>query len=71
MKEGTVELRALISANSAGQSFNLRCEVRERLIEFLQREPPEALPTSRQISFRDNGTDREEAAPPQKTAARR
>jgi len=71
MKGGTVELRALVSANSAGQAFDLRCEVRERLIEYLQREHPEALPTSRQISVRDGGASREEAAPPQKTAARR
>ena len=51
-KEGTMELRCLMSARSAGQAFDLRCEVREKLIDFLQREHPEALPRSRQISFR-------------------
>ena len=54
-KEGTMELRLLMSARPAGQTFDLRCEVREKLIDFLQKEHPEALPHSRQISFRDDG----------------
>jgi hypothetical protein len=45
-----MELRLLMSARSSGQAFDLRCEVREKLIDFLQREHPEALPHSRQIS---------------------
>ena len=49
-KEGTMELRLLMSARSSGQTFDLRCEVREKLIDFLQREYPEALPHSRQIT---------------------
>lgn len=51
-KEGTMELRCLMSARSAGQTFDLRCELREKLIDFLQREHPEALPHSRQIAFK-------------------
>ena len=35
-KEGTMELRLLMSARPAGQTFDLRCEVREKLIDFLQ-----------------------------------
>ena len=46
-KEHTIELRCLMSAYSAGQAFDLRCEVREKLIDFLQKEHPEALPTQR------------------------
>ena len=53
LKEGTMELRCLLSARSPGQTFDLRCEVREKLIDFLQREHPEALPRSRQLSFRE------------------
>jgi small-conductance mechanosensitive channel len=45
--EITIELRALVSANSASAVWNLRCEVREKLIEFLQREYPHALPRRR------------------------
>src|SRR5665213_789370 len=51
-KERTIELRCLMSASSAGNAFDLRCEVREKLIDFLQREHPEALPTQRaEIGF--------------------
>jgi hypothetical protein len=31
-----VELRALVSSRSPGQTWELRCEVREKLLEFLQ-----------------------------------
>ena len=46
-KESTIEVRATMSANSAGQAWSLRCEVREKMIDFLQREHPEALPRQR------------------------
>ena len=45
--ERTIELRALVSARNAPQTWDLRCEVREKLIAFLQREHPHALPTAR------------------------
>lgn len=50
-KEGTMELRCLMSARTA--SFDLRCVVREKLIAFLQKEHPEALPHSHQISLKE------------------
>jgi small-conductance mechanosensitive channel len=46
-KNDTIELRALVSAADAGKTSDLRCEVREALIAFLQREYPEALPKRR------------------------
>ncbi len=46
-KEDTIELRCLMSARSAGLAFDLRCEVREQLIDFLQKHHPEALPRQR------------------------
>jgi small-conductance mechanosensitive channel len=46
-KEGTVELRALMSAWNASAAWDLRCEVREQLIAFLQKEYPHALPRQR------------------------
>jgi small-conductance mechanosensitive channel len=42
-----VELRALMSASSSGTAWDLRCHVREKLLEFLQREYPECLPKVR------------------------
>ncbi|MGH7048405.1 MAG: hypothetical protein ACREE2_18665, partial [Stellaceae bacterium] len=38
---------ALASARNASDAFNLRCEVREKLIGFLQAEFPGALPRQR------------------------
>ncbi len=46
-RERTVELRALVSARNAPQTWDLRCEVREKLLAFIQREMPETLPTAR------------------------
>jgi len=46
-RETTIELRALVSANNASAVWDLRCEVREKLIDFVRREHPEALPRRR------------------------
>jgi small-conductance mechanosensitive channel len=46
-KPGTVELRALVSARTSPASWDLRCEVREKLIAWLQAELPGALPRQR------------------------
>lgn len=45
--ERTVELRALMSASDASLAWNLRCEVREKLVDFIRREYPHALPRLR------------------------
>src|SRR5581483_11311942 len=50
-KEGTMEVRMLMSARSSGQTFDLHYKIREKLVDFLQREHPEALPHARQIGF--------------------
>jgi small-conductance mechanosensitive channel len=42
-----VELRALMSASDASSAWNLRCAVREKLIEFIQKNYPEGLPKVR------------------------
>jgi hypothetical protein len=46
-KESTIELRCLMNARAAGQVFKLRCGVRGQLIDFLQKQHPEALPRQR------------------------
>ena len=62
-KQATIELRAIMSANTAGQAFDLRCEVREKMIEFLQNEHPHALPVARSITEISSGpTELAEAA---------
>ena len=45
--ERSVELRALASATNAPQLWELRCEVREKLIAYLRDEHPDALPVVR------------------------
>ncbi len=46
-KEQTVELRALMSARDSGDAWELRCEIREKLIEFIRTNYPGALPRMR------------------------
>ena len=43
----TIQLRALVSARNASDSWDLRCFVREQLIAYLQTEMPHALPRRR------------------------
>jgi small-conductance mechanosensitive channel len=45
--ERTMEIRALMSAADSGAAWNLRCEVREKLIAFLQKNYPRSLPRLR------------------------
>jgi hypothetical protein len=45
--EHAVQVRALVSASESGKLWNLRCEVREKLLAFLQREYPDGLPRVR------------------------
>jgi len=46
-RETVMEVRILVSASNAGRAFDLRCEVREKLIDFIQRDYPRALPRVR------------------------
>jgi len=45
--ERAIQLRALMSARNSGEAWDLRCEVREKLIAFLQESYPGALPRQR------------------------
>ena len=45
--ENVVELRALMSAPDSGTAWDLRCEVREKMIKFLQEKFPDSLPKLR------------------------
>jgi small-conductance mechanosensitive channel len=46
-KEHTLEIRALVSAADASLAWDLRCEIRERLVAFVQQKYPESLPRFR------------------------
>lgn len=49
-KQNTIEVRALVSSTDPGKLFDLRCEVREGLVEFLCRNYPESLPRQRSVN---------------------
>lgn len=53
--ERTMKLRALATAKDAPTAWDLRCELREGLIAFLQREHPQALPVVRVESTSADG----------------
>jgi hypothetical protein len=53
--ERTVELRALMSAKDSSTAWDLRCLVREKLIEFIQDKFPGGLPKVRgELSSKQN-----------------
>ena len=43
-KEQVMEVRALVSASNASRCWDLRCDVREKLINFIREEHPLSLP---------------------------
>jgi len=45
--ERTMELRVLMSASDSSAVWDLRCEVREKLIDYIQQNYPDALPKVR------------------------
>jgi small-conductance mechanosensitive channel len=47
--EHTLEVRALASAADASLAWDLRCEIREKLVDFLQRNYPASLPRMRAL----------------------
>jgi small-conductance mechanosensitive channel len=59
-RESVVEIRILVSASDGGRTFDLRCEVREKLIDYIQREYPQSLPQVRAYAA-DNGETRASA----------
>lgn len=52
-----VQLRALMSAPDAGTAWDLRCEIRERLIAWLQEHHPDSLPRLRHADQTAGGSE--------------
>ncbi len=59
----SIEVRILISADSAANASNLCAELREELVAFLQREHPEALPRQRSEAIAAAGKNSPPTAP--------
>ena len=47
LSEHTMEIRCLMSAANSGDAFNLQCIVREKMIEFIREQYPDAFPRMR------------------------
>ncbi len=47
LSERSMEVRCLLSARNAGDQFDLRCLIREGMIEFIRKSYPEAFPRTR------------------------
>jgi small-conductance mechanosensitive channel len=54
-KNQTVEIRILVSSDTAGHLFDLRCEVREKILNYLQKRNPKAFPHVRTTFFPGDG----------------
>jgi len=53
----TIQLRALMSASDSGAAWDLRCHVREKLVEFIRTRYPECLPVARAELRRAGGKE--------------
>lgn len=51
-KDGSIEIRFLMSASNSSRAFDLRCNVREAMITFIQNNYPESLPKTR-LEYKD------------------
>ena len=56
-KATTVEIRILVSAKNSPTAWNLRVHVREKMIEFIQKNYPESLPRTRVLMVNDQPVD--------------
>ena len=55
--EHTIQVRILASAADAGRTFNLRCEIREKLLAWIRDRHPEALPVTRVEAAEHDGSE--------------
>jgi len=53
--EHAMQVRVLVSASDAGRTWDLRCKVREGLLDFVQRNYPDCLPRLRAETGADHG----------------
>lgn len=66
--ETVMQVRILVSARSSPDAFDLRCEVREKLITFIQQEYPETLPRTRAVLTGPEGPNIKVSAKPAEDA---
>ncbi len=59
--KATIAVRALVSAANSDAAWNLRCEVREKMIAYLRAHYPECLPKVRQEQYKVEPPRRDDA----------
>jgi len=62
-KNETIEVRILVSSDAAGHLFDLRCEVREKILKYLQERNPQAFPHVRTTFFPVDGSSFSDQSP--------
>lgn len=62
--ERVIQVRLLVSGRNSGDLFDLRCVVRERMIDFLNARHPQSLPRLRADIGRDLGVGAAAGSPP-------
>jgi hypothetical protein len=60
--ETTIQVRMLVSARNSGDLFDLRCAVRERMVDYLNQAHPESLPRLR-VDMARHAPDADGAVP--------
>jgi small-conductance mechanosensitive channel len=55
LSEHTMEIRCLLSARNSGDQFDLRCYVREKMVEFIRKNYPDAFPQFRFSGIPEKG----------------
>jgi small-conductance mechanosensitive channel len=68
IKENSLEIRVLLSAADSSKAWDLRCEVREKLIAFIRNDYPDALPRRRTETLIERVASHDGAEPASKIA---
>jgi len=63
VNDRAMQLRALVTSVDSGQNWDLRCKVREALIDLMQRQYPQFLPRMRAELYGAEAPDQRDAAP--------
>ncbi len=61
-----IQLRILVSSSNAGNSWDLRCFLREKLVQFIATNHPDYLPQLRTNFYEDQLISPKDAPPPEK-----
>jgi small-conductance mechanosensitive channel len=56
LSEHTMEIRCLLSARNSSEQFDLRCIVREKMVDFIQKNYPDTFPRTRFSDISCNGS---------------